>query len=103
TRADAETLLVDGFFPRCPLDAVPQRQRTVGLQEIGLPYAADPAVTKHLAQFLTRNEEVLSQRVAGKRGKKKAAQPAAMLFNGGVFKAAPMRQRLLEVVGHWVH
>lgn len=103
SRADAETVLVDGFFPRCPADALPQRQRTVGLQEIGLPYAADPAVTKHLAQFLSRNEEVLSQRIAGKRGKKKAAQPAAVLFNGGVFKAEPLRQRLLEVVGQWVN
>ena len=103
SRADAETVLVDGFFPRCAADAVPQRQRTVGLQEIGLPYAADPAVTKHLAQFLARNEEVLSQRVAGKRGKKKSAQPAAVLFNGGVFKADPLRQRLLEVVGQWVN
>jgi hypothetical protein len=103
SRADAETVLVDGFFPRCPMDAIPQRQRTVGLQEIGLPYAADPAVTKHLAQFLSRNEEVLTQRSAGKKGRKKSAQPAAVLFNGGVFKAAPLRERLLDVVGQWVN
>ncbi len=103
SRADADKVLVDGFFPRCPPDAVPQRQRTVGLQEIGLPYATDPAVTKHLAQFLGRNNEVLTQRTAGKRGKKKSAQPAAVLFNGGVFKADPLRQRLLEVLGQWVN
>jgi hypothetical protein len=103
TRADAEKVLVDGFFPRCPLDAVPQRQRTVGLQEIGLPYASDPAVTKHLAQFITRNQELLTQRTTGKRGKKKSAQPAAVLFNGGVFKADPLRQRLLEVLGQWIN
>jgi hypothetical protein len=103
TRADAEKVLIDGFFPHCPSGAVPQRQRTVGLQEIGLPYAADPAVTKHLAQFLARNEEVLAQRVTGKRGRKKAAQPAAVLFNGGVFKADSLRQRLLDVLGHWIN
>src|SRR5207237_303522 len=85
--AERGGVLVDGCFPPCALDAVPQRQRTAGLQEIGLPYAADPAVTKHLAQFLARNAEVLSQRGSGKRGKKKSAQPAAVLFNGGVFKA----------------
>ncbi len=49
TRAEVEKVLVDGFFPHCPADAVPQRQRGVGLQELGLPYAADPAVSKHLA------------------------------------------------------
>jgi hypothetical protein len=103
SRTDAEKALVDGFFPRTPLDVVPQRQRAAGLQEIGLPYATDPAVTKHLAYFLSRNQEVLTQRVAGKRGKKKSAQPAAVLFNGGVFKADPLRQRLLEVLSQWVN
>jgi hypothetical protein len=101
SRADVEKVLVEGFFPPCPADAVPQRQRTVGLQEIGLPYAADPAVSKHLAQFLGRNAEVLQQKV--KRGKKKAAgQPAAVLFNGGVFTAAPLRRRMLEVLNDWI-
>jgi molecular chaperone DnaK (HSP70) len=103
SRADADQALVDGFFPRCPANAEPQRQRTVGLQEIGLPYAADPAVTRHLAAFLARNEEVLSGRLSGKRGKKKSSQPAAVLFNGGVFKAEPLRQRLLEVLGQWIN
>src|SRR5581483_9503194 len=66
TRADVEKILVEGFFPQCAADAQPQRQRTVGLQEIGLPYAADPAVTKHLAHFLTQNLEVLAQKVPAK-------------------------------------
>ncbi|MCS7046186.1 MAG: Hsp70 family protein [Gemmataceae bacterium] len=101
TRADVEKTLIDGFFPPCPPDAVPQRQRHVGLQEIGLPYAADPAVTKHLAAFLQRHQEVLALK-SGKR-KKKTPQPAAVLFNGGVFKAAPLRRRLLDVLGDWLN
>jgi molecular chaperone DnaK (HSP70) len=101
TRAEVEKSLVEGFFPSTPRDAIPQRQRAVGLQEIGLPYAADPAVTKHLAQFLTRHDEVLAQK-SSKR-KKKSTQPAAVLFNGGVFKAAPLRQRLTEVLGEWIN
>ncbi len=100
-RTEVEKALVEGFFPSCPRDAVPQRQRTVGLQEIGLPYAADPAVTKHLASFLTRHDEVLTQKTSKRR--KKSAQPAAVLFNGGVFKAAPLRQRLTEVLGEWIN
>lgn len=101
TRQEVEKVLVDGFFPFCPNDAEPKTQRAVGLQELGLPYAADPAVSKHLAQFLTRNAEVLSQRAPTKRSKKKVTQPTAVLFNGGVFKAAVLRQRLLEVLGQW--
>jgi molecular chaperone DnaK (HSP70) len=101
SRADVEKVLIEGFFPHCPADAQPQRQRSVGFQEIGLPYAADPAVSKHLAWFLARNAEVLAQKAPAKKGKKKTAQPAAVLFNGGVFKAPPLRQRMLEVLGQW--
>ncbi len=100
-RTDVEKVLIDGFFPPCPADAVPRTQRSVGLQEIGLPYAADPAVSKHLAQFLGRNAEVLQGGPHGGRRRKKATQPAAVLFNGGVFKAVPLRQRLLEILGQW--
>jgi hypothetical protein len=103
SRADAEKVLIDGFFPQCPPDAMPQRQRTVGLQELGLPYASDPAITKHLAQFLKRNGEVLAERLkTGRRGSKKAApQATAVLFNGGVFKAGPLRERLVSVLNSW--
>ncbi len=101
SRAEAETVLVEGFFPDCPPDAEPRRQRTIGLQELGLPYASDPAVSKHLAHFLHRNAEVLAQKAPPKRGKKKVAQATAVLFNGGVFKAAVLRERLLGVLNHW--
>jgi molecular chaperone DnaK (HSP70) len=100
-RAELERVLEEGFFPSCPPDAEPQRQRTAGLQELGLPYAADPAVTRHLAFFLQRNAEALAQRAGGRRGKKKGSQPSAVLFNGGVFKGEPLRQRLLAVLNSW--
>src|SRR5581483_6837251 len=82
TRADLERVLVDGFFPVCPPDAEPNRQRASGLQELGLPYSSEPAVTKHLAAFIARNAEVISQRAPSKRSKKKVAQPPGVLFNG---------------------
>jgi molecular chaperone DnaK (HSP70) len=100
-RADVERVLIDGFFPDCPADAEPARQRGVGLQELGLPYASDPAVTKHLAHFLHRQSEVLAERVQGKKGRKKVAGPTAILFNGGVFKAEPLRKRVAEVLNGW--
>ncbi|HMF19474.1 MAG TPA: Hsp70 family protein [Gemmataceae bacterium] len=100
-RSDVEQVLVEGFFPRCPAAAEPQRQRAAGLQELGLPYAADPAISKHLAQFLSRNAEVLAERAPAKRGKKKMSQPTTVLFNGGVFKAEPLRQRLIDIFNSW--
>ena len=101
TRAEVEKVLVDGFFPDCPPDAGPLRQRAVGLQELGLPYAADPAVTKHLAQFLHRHSEALAEKLPGKGKRKATSGPTAVLFNGGVFKAGPLRQRVAAVLNHW--
>jgi molecular chaperone DnaK (HSP70) len=89
-RADVEAALVDGFFPRCALGDRPQVQRRTGLQELGLPYAADPAVTRHLAHFLSRQGAAAV-----------GARPTAVLFNGGVMRAGVLRTRLTEVLGEW--
>jgi hypothetical protein len=101
TRADVERVLLDGFFPECPPDAEPRRQRAVGLQELGLPYASDPAVTKHLASFLHRHAEVMAEHAPPKKAKKKSRHPTAVLFNGGVFKADPLRERVVSILNDW--
>jgi hypothetical protein len=62
--------------------------------EVGLNYAADPAVTKHLAQFL---------RQAGAGGRSDAfARPTHLLLNGGVLEAGAIDQRMFEVVNGWI-
>jgi molecular chaperone DnaK (HSP70) len=94
--ADVERTLIDGFFPVCKIDDRPESQHRTGLQELGLPYAADPAVTRHLAQFLTRQHAA-----DGKNASGTAARPTAILFNGGAMRASFLRQRLLEVVDGW--
>ena len=104
-RADVERIILDGFFPGCPRDAEPSRARGSGLQELGLPYVADAAITRHLAHFLHRQSESLAQRERPSKKKKAnpegVALPTAVLFNGGVFKAAPLRERLLDVLNSW--
>ncbi len=90
-RSDVERELVDGFFPECPADAEPARQQALGFQELGLPYARDTAITRHLAHFLHR------QAAAAKT----SAGPAAVLFNGGVFKAEALRRRVTSVLKQW--
>jgi hypothetical protein len=104
-RTDVEKVLLDGFFPDCPRDAEPIRTRSAGLQELGLPYVSDPAITKHLAHFLHRQGEVLANRERDRPTKRKksdtASLPTAVLFNGGVFKAAALRDRLMSVLNAW--
>jgi molecular chaperone DnaK (HSP70) len=102
-RADVEKVLVDGFFPDCPRDSEPSRAAAAGLQELGLPYVADAGITRHLAQFLAKQSEALAGReTAGKKKKADAAAlPAAVLFNGGVFRADALRGRLMGVLGSW--
>ncbi len=86
SREEVQQMIVDGFFPLVPVDAIPQRNRRAALAEVGLNYAADPAVTKHLALFL---------RNAGN------AQPTHLLLNGGVLQASAIERRLFEVLNSW--
>jgi hypothetical protein len=105
-RAEVEAVLVNGFFPEVARDAEPARARAAGLQELGLPYVADAAITRHLAYFLSRQSESLAsrERPGGKKkkgGAEAASLPTAVLFNGGVFKADPLRTRLMGVLNAW--
>jgi hypothetical protein len=102
TREDIDHVLVEGFFPKVASDELPARQRRVGFQELGLPYAADPAITKHLARFLSEQARN-SPEVAGiRRGRSGLACPTHILFNGGVMKAAVLRDRVVEVLNRWL-
>src|SRR5262249_43929302 len=94
TRELLNSALLDGFLPKCAPTDLPLRGRRVGLMEIGLPYAADPAVTRHLARFL--GQQAGSLHTGGSM-----ILPSAVLFNGGVFKAAELRRRVLEVLSGW--
>jgi hypothetical protein len=94
TRQEIETILLQGFFPIGEADEYPQRRPQVGIREMGLPYAADPAITRHLAYFLSRQ-------VTAGDGESAVAFPSAVLFNGGVMKAEPLRGQILRALRHW--
>jgi hypothetical protein len=101
---DVNQTLLEGFFPVVQSDAMPARQRRVGLQEIGLPYAADPAVTRHLARFL-RNQggtSDVTRSTSVRRGSSGLTCPTHVLFNGGVMKAGALRKRIVDVLGAWL-
>jgi hypothetical protein len=101
-REDLNQILIEGFFPKVASDELPARQRRVGFQELGLPYAADPAITKHLARFLSEQVRNSPEAAGIRRGGSGLACPTHILFNGGVMKAAVLRDRVVEVLNSWL-
>jgi molecular chaperone DnaK (HSP70) len=102
-REDLRQVVLDGFFPPVASAEMPLRQRRIGLQELGLPYAADAAVPKHLARFLTQQIPVSTAADTVRRGKSGLACPTHVLFNGGVMQARVVRERLIDILNHWLY
>ena len=108
-RATLEQVILDGFFPLTKVTDLPRESRSAALQEFGLPYAPDPVVSKHLARFLTRSlinlkaspalTSLVQSRPEALEGQ--YFKPTAVLFNGGVFNAAPIRKRVLDLLALW--
>ncbi len=88
TREICQQVILEGFLPACSQDDMPVVRPVTGLQEIGLPYCSDTAITRHLAAFL-RNHAPSHTAIS------------FVLFNGGVFKAQVLRDRLMEVIRSW--
>ena len=114
SQGEVHELLVDGFMPLVGLNDKPAPRRS-GFQEFGLPYASDPAMTRYLAAFLTAHRYValddvgqvsnLSKNISGQVGnlsyENDPARPDVLLFNGGVFESAILRQRLIDSLSMW--
>ncbi|WP_089724254.1 Hsp70 family protein [Candidatus Thiosymbion oneisti] len=95
--------LVEGFFPEVPVSARPAARARTALTKLGLPYAQDAAVTRHLAAFLGIQigaTEDLSG--FGPAGDGSFLHPTAVLFNGGVFKANLLAERVMKVLNDWL-
>jgi molecular chaperone DnaK (HSP70) len=100
-REDIDRILGEGFLPAVASTEMPARQRRAGLQEIGLPYAADPAITRHMARFL-RQQAASSEHGAVRRGASGLAAPTHVLFNGGVLNAELVRERIAGTLNTWL-
>lgn len=105
TQQEVQQILVAGFFPEVGIETRPSKIRQAGLREVGLPYASDPALSKHLAHFLTIS---LTRYLADpNRPKISLAEgvqhiaPTSVLFNGGVFNADLLRNRMLSIIQSW--
>ena len=89
----AESILLEGFFPGCGASDLPEEKPRVGVREMGLPYESEPAITRHLAAFLARQVRPDAE--------PPVAFPSGVLFNGGVMRSPVFRNRLLEVLRSW--
>jgi molecular chaperone DnaK (HSP70) len=101
TRSEAEQIILDGFFPRCPQDDAPRKAARAALQEFGLPYAQDPAITRHLAAFLRAHAAAGFAALGETPSAISLPRPDAVLLNGGVFNSPVITQRLLQALSAW--
>lgn len=92
-REDVERIVLEGFFPDVAKDAMPVKRTRVGLRTVGLSYADDAAVTRHLAAFCARHGEAVASDFL---------RPTCVLFNGGVMKSGPIRERLMGTLNGWL-
>ncbi|MBI3949448.1 MAG: Hsp70 family protein [Acidobacteria bacterium] len=128
-RKEVEETLLGGFLPLTAPDDLPTRDKRTGLRELGLPYASEPAITKHLAEFLTKSADDGGWRMADGglegdlilRNSQSAhlvslhsttqsshppspmVRPDAILFNGGFFAPALTRERIVQAIANWFH
>lgn len=85
SRAQVEELVFGGFLPLVTRADPPTKPRA-GLVAFGLPYERDPAISRHVVQFLQRHS---------------ATGVDALLLNGGLFHAQRAAERVREVVSEW--
>jgi hypothetical protein len=106
TRDEVTTFILDGFFPTVDAAARPAVRTRAGLTQLGLPYAQDAGITRHLAAFLARQVGATSE-LEGYAGKHSAdatfLHPTAVLFNGGVFKSELLAQRVMGTLNDWLY
>ena len=117
TRGEMVQTLLEGFFPPASASDLPQSRARSALTQLGLPYAQDAAVTRHLAAFLTRQRgataeiEGFADRTEGDEGDEGLTDaadsasflhPTAVLFNGGVLKSHLIAERLLGILNGWL-
>ncbi|MDN7180587.1 Hsp70 family protein [Caballeronia sp. SEWSISQ10-4 2] len=105
TRAELMQTTLDGFFPQVVASARPMNRARGGLTQLGLPYAQDAGITRHLAAFLGRQVAALAeldglQHVPAENAS--FLHPTAVLFNGGVFKSTLLVERILETLNGWL-
>lgn len=101
TRDEVATLVLEGFFPASSAADLPKTARAAGIQEMGLPYVPEPAITKHVAAFLKRHAAAGFEALGLPADSVGLPRPDAILLNGGVFNSERLAKRFVEAVSAW--
>ena len=105
TQDEVRATILEGFFPQVDAATRPANRTRSGLTQLGLPYAQDAGVTRHLAALLGRQAGATAE-LAGFEGRFDAEasflHPTAVLFNGGVFKSDALIERTLGTLNSWL-
>ncbi|MEH0669179.1 Hsp70 family protein [Vibrio owensii] len=99
SKQEVHQIALDGFFPLSDFSEVPDKRRSA-VVEFGLPYVADPAVSKHVAEFLTQHQQV-ARTALGIEDDKQNAIPVGLLLNGGVFNSELVTERVTTLLSDW--
>ncbi len=104
TKAEIHRIALEGFLPLTDFNLRPNLRQTA-MVEFGLPYASDPAISKHLAQFLDNHKQVSAKAFGWNEQDllehQDRAIPVGLLLNGGVFNSPLLAERALELLNHW--
>jgi len=104
TRQELEEALLEGFFSTCGLEDRPtQHTQRTGLRTLGLNYAQDSRILRHLAQFLHESRKRIGdEKLPENILEQEFLAPSAILFNGGATKAPLFRDRIVETLNGWL-
>ena len=100
SQQEVHDIALNGFFPITDFDNQPN-QRQAAVMEFGLPYAADPAISKHLAQFIALHQNVCKEAISTTPEHEQIVIPNGLLLNGGVFNSPQLTQRIQDLFQHW--
>jgi molecular chaperone DnaK (HSP70) len=105
TKEEVQQTLVDGFFPQVQIHEHPAQNTRSALTQMGLPYAQDAGITRHIAAFLCKQSDATQDVFGGMFGQQPQLdfiKPTAILFNGGVLKSDLLEQRLTSTINSWL-
>lgn len=91
-----DRIVLEGFFPLVEKSDAPAPPSRKGISEFGLPYAQEPAITRHIGNFLENHRKDIETFLGPRE-----PFPDLVLFNGGSLKAEAVRKRVCEAIQHW--
>jgi len=93
---EVEDTVLEGFFPLVGATDGAKENLRKGITEFGLPYEQEPAITRHLGNFLERHRgDVID--ILGRD----TCAPDLILFNGGSLKPFVIQDRIRAAIRHW--